>query len=103
MLLLPACGGGGDGGGSHSMVGAWQAVVINGTAVPTNTMVITFSADGTGVGTAAGETYAFTWSLTGNQLTMTSGGDTEVSTVTWLSSNRLQVNDPEGDVLIWQR
>lgn len=100
MTILPACGGsGGGGGGSYSLVGTWQVESIDGIPVPRDTMVWVFKGDGTGTLSGGGQAQDFIWSLSGDRLTLTGGGESDTVPLVWLAANKVQVVI-DGDVFI---
>ena len=103
-----ACSDDGDDGDVNPIVGTWEiseseagfSVSISATFKEnkSGTMVATVAFGGE----SETENSSFTWSTSGNQLTMVIDGETEVSTYS-ISGNKLTITDSEGTVLVLTR
>jgi len=116
-LFFTGCGGSdGDSnsGGGNSIVGTWRMVSVTEEGVTFSaedmgvTMVLTINANGTW---AWSETWGDevdaeqgTWSTSGNQLTITTTGESESETMTFgVNGNTLTINGSEGGVSTFTR
>ena len=104
MGMSCSSGGSDSGGATNPLVGTW-----NRTAGPAGTRApdqATFNADGSGrfSGTVSGNA-TFTWTLSGNQLTVRTTGDPNpgpAMTLTWQDNNNLTRTDT-GGITTWRR
>ncbi len=124
MTAMVACGekddttdnGGGNNGGNgfnaEMFVGTWrvESMTVNGQDMTPENMLFTMNEDGTGLANDNGvtENNGFTWSVDGNQLTITPrSGDHFVYTVNSLTENEctfsgsiVPMTDIPGDVVV---
>ena len=96
LMFYTGCGGDDK---KTGLVGKWDFVGAEGIETPFD-MVLYFYSNGTGravmnEGTVSEEINSFTWSTSGNQLIITSEGDTETLTFT-LNGNTLTL-DSDGE------
>jgi hypothetical protein len=83
---------------AFSLVGTWDQVGwTGGSAIGTPPDQMIFNAGGTGSmsGTRSGSA-TFTWSVSGNTLTLNVGGSPSISTITWIDSNNIASTMPLG-------
>ena len=124
MTAMVACGekddptdnGGGNNGGNgfntEMFVGTWrvESMTVNGQDMTPENMLFTMNEDGTGLANDNGvtENNGFTWSVDGNQLTITPrSGDHFVYTVNSMTENEctfsgsiVPMTDISGDVVV---
>lgn len=106
VFAVASCTSDDDGGMDNQLLGTWEVTEAeDGMEV---SIVAKFNANDTGtmatVATFGGEpfidqTFDFTYSVDGDQLTMTMDGDTEISTYS-VSGDRLTITDSEGDSFV---
>ena len=103
---------GGNGFNAEMLVGTWrvESMTVNGQDMTPENMLFTINEDGTGLANDNGETEnnGFTWSMDGNQVTITPrSGEHFVYTVNSLTENECTVSgsivpmtDIPGDVMV---
>jgi len=110
MLLSVSCNSDDDGSdsGTNALVGTWR---VNESDEGFDiTVTATFNANNSGtlvmVTTFAGETETetenFTWSTSGNKLTLTGSGETDIVTYS-ISGNKLTITDEDGFVSVFTK
>lgn len=110
-LLLISCGSDDDSGSEAydpALVGTWEATEIVEELDMEFKESVTFRADKTGTATVTttfeGETETesenFTWSTSGNRITIKVSGEPPVISTYSISGNKLTVTDDEGEVTV---
>jgi len=89
---------------THALVGTWGVTeIVEGMEIKAR---ITFNANnsGTSMLTFAGETQTenFSWSTSGNKLTMSISGESEVVTYS-INGNKLTITDQDNEVVVFTK
>lgn len=106
VASLGGCSGGGSGGGvaavSYSLVGTWRLTNPTGSSLQLGRL--RFNSDGSAVAFyVTGASVTGTWSLSGNNLTLTlTGGGSIYLTINWVDVNHFNTN-VEGIDTSWER
>ncbi len=108
VLLSVSCSSDDDSGSTHALVGTWGVTeIVEGMELKVR---VTFNANNSGTsvltftfeGETETETENFTWSTSGNKLTMSISGESEVVTYS-INGNKLTITDQDNEVVVFTK